>query len=63
MLETVKAYIKDSSDIPFNDYYQDYICKVQDQNVISEIANAHLEDVVSLSKLIDRLNAELSRVK
>lgn len=63
MLETVKAYIKDLPDIPFNDYYQDYICRVQDQNVIAEINDAKLDDIISLQKLIDRLDSELRRVK
>ena len=33
MLDTIKQYITDLSDIDFNTYYQNYVCNVQDENI------------------------------
>lgn len=57
MLESVKQYIAELPDIPFWDYYQEYICEVQDQNIRVEIAGLKTEEIISVNRLIARLNA------
>lgn len=37
MLETVKAYIKTMPNISFSQYYVQYICEVQDNNIEAEM--------------------------
>ena len=59
MLETVKSYINDSSDISFEDYYQNYIFEVQDRNIEAEVRSVKPNDILSLDKLIARLHKEL----
>lgn len=61
MLETVKQYVRDVPDTPFAEYYQRYICEVQDQNIQAEVSGAKTADILSLDKLITRLNMELYR--
>ena len=61
MLETVKQHIREVPDISFSDYYQNYICEVQDQNIVAEISSVKTADITSLNKLIARLNMELDR--
>lgn len=55
MLETVKSYIKEIPDISFGEFYQNYICDVQDQNILIEVQGAKTEDIITIEKLIDRL--------
>jgi len=59
MLETIKTYIKETPNIPFEEYYQRYIFNVQDMNIESEIASIKTDDIVSLDRLIARLHKEL----
>ena len=59
MLETIKSYIQDLSDIDFDTYYQTYICNIQDFNVISEIGSIGLDTTLPLDKLIAKLHKEL----
>ena len=61
MLETVKQHIREVPDTPFAVYYQNYICEVQDQNIVSEISSVKTADITSLNKLIARLNMELDK--
>lgn len=59
MLETIKSYISELSDTPFEDYYQNYIFKVQDQNILAEVGSIKTNDIMSLDRLIARLHKEL----
>ena len=55
MLETIKTFIKETPDISFDEFYQDYICDVQDQNVRAEIDTVQTDEIITLEKLLDRL--------
>lgn len=55
MLDTIKAYIKEIPNVPFDEFYQRYICYVQDTNVQSEINNIQSDEVMSLNKILKRL--------
>lgn len=59
MLEIVKTYIKEISDVPFGAFYQNYICDVQDANVLTEIKGVKTDEITTLSNLIARLRKEL----
>jgi len=59
MLGTVKGYIKDLPDTSFPELYQRYICDVQDSNIVVEVGTVKTDDIVSLKKLLERLNREL----
>ena len=62
MLETVKRYIKELPDIEFNEYYQQYIFSIQDENIYSETA---INDTtfISIDKLLGRIRKELGITK
>jgi hypothetical protein len=55
MLETIKSYIQGLSDIPFPEFYQNYICYVQDQNIWVEVNSIKTDEILTLTKLIERL--------
>lgn len=55
MLDTIKTYIKEIPDVPFDEFYQGYICYVQDINVQAEINSVKSEEVMSLNKILARL--------
>jgi hypothetical protein len=59
MLETVKTYIDELPDIPFDQYYQDYVCRVQDQNIRIEIDSLKSDDILSLEQILARLHKEI----
>lgn len=59
MLETVKTYIDELPDIPFDQYYQDYVCRVQDQNIRIEIDSFKSDDILSLEQILARLHKEI----
>ena len=59
MLDTIKCYIKELPDQNFDDYYQDYIFRVQDQNLLTEVESIKTSDIMSLDKLIAKLHKEL----
>ena len=59
MLDTIKSYIKDTPNIPFEEFYQRYIFNVQDNNIAAEIASIKTDDILSLDRLIARLHKEL----
>ena len=56
MLDTVKKYIKELPDVSFDEFYQGYICDVQDQNVMAEIDSIKVGEILSLKQLITQLN-------
>lgn len=47
--------IKELPELPFDVFYQEHICDVQDQNVQAEIATVQTDEIISLNKLIDKL--------
>ena len=59
MLETIKTYINELPEQDFEDFYQEYIFGIQDQNIDSEISSVKATDVLSLDKLIAKLHKEL----
>ena len=59
MLETVKTYIDELPDIPFDQYYQNYVCRVQDQNIKIEIDSFKSDDILSLEQILARLHKEI----
>jgi uncharacterized protein YprB with RNaseH-like and TPR domain len=59
MLDTIKRYIKELPDQDFDHYYQDYIFRVQDQNLLTEVESIKTSDIMSLDKLIAKLHKEL----
>ena len=59
MLETVKTYIDELPDIPFDQYYQNYVCRVQDQNIKIEIDSLKSDDILSLEQILARLRKEI----
>lgn len=48
MLDTIKQYINNITDISFNEYYQSYIMQVQDMNIESELKQLSARNVLSL---------------
>ena len=63
MLATIKTYISELQEISFDDFYQDYIWRVQDHNIFAEVTSVKTDDIMSLSRLVARLNKELSSLK
>lgn len=59
MLDTVKTYIKETPNMPFEEFYQRYIFRVQDMNIESEVAGVKADDILSLDRLIAKLHKEL----
>ena len=59
MLETIKTYIDELPELDFDDYYQNYIFEVQDQNLELEVSSLKTADILSLDKLIAKLHKEL----
>ena len=59
MLDSVKTYIKNTPDTDFAEYYQRYICSIQDQNIVAEVNSVKTDDILSLDRLIAKLHKEL----
>lgn len=59
MLGTIKSYIQDLPEDSFDEFYQKYIFDVQDQNIETEVGSVKTSDILSLDKLIARLQKEL----
>lgn len=59
MLETIKSYMQDLPEDSFDEFYQKYIFDVQDQNIETEVGSVKTSDILSLDKLIARLQKEL----
>ena len=55
MLVTIKTYIQETPDVPFDVFYQRYICDIQDQNVLAEIKGINIEEILSIDKLLIKL--------
>lgn len=55
MLATVKSYIAELPDIPFDEFYQRYICSVQDMNVQAELKGVQTDEIISLNRLLMKL--------
>lgn len=61
MLETVKRYISETPDISFNDYYQQYIFTIQDENIGAE---TQFSDITfnNVERIISRIRKELGGI-
>lgn len=59
MLDTIKHYINTLPDIPFSEYYQGYICKIQDYTLDQELKILGKSDALSIDKLIAKLMKEM----
>lgn len=59
MLETVKQYVNEPLTISFPEYYERYICQVQDINIVTEVSSVKATDILSLEKLITKLHNQL----
>ena len=59
MLDTIKSYISEVPNIPFEEYYQRYIFQVQDMNIEAEVSGIKTDDILSLDRLIAKLHKEL----
>lgn len=59
MLDTIKYYINTLPDIPFSEYYQGYICKIQDYTLDQELKILRNSDALSIDKLIAKLMKEM----
>lgn len=57
MLESIKTIIEELPDVSFDEYYQMYICDVQDQNIMVEINSVKTDEIISLNSLLSKLNA------
>lgn len=61
VLPTLKQIIKSAPDVPFSQYYQQYICDVQDQAIEYEIDSLNNADILSLDALISKLFSEIKK--
>lgn len=59
MLETIKHLINISPDISFTEYYQQYVMEVQDRSLDVEVNRLKNTDILSLDRLLSKLNKEL----
>ena len=61
MLETIKKYISETPDISFNDYYQQYIFAIQDENIGAE---TQFSDITfnNVERIISRIRKELGGI-
>jgi hypothetical protein len=63
MLETVQNYINDSPSTSFYNYYQAYICKLQDDILSSECKSAQfITNPCLFTKIINSAYKELTKV-
>lgn len=62
MLETVKKYISELPDTSFNDYYQQYIFSIQDENLGLETQFAD-NTFNSIGRLLAKIHKELGNIK
>lgn len=58
MLNTVWEYIHTLPDIPFEDFYQNYIFRVQDMSISIEVDKMTSDDIVSLKKILTALKSQ-----
>ena len=61
MLETIKKYISETPDISFNDYYQQYIFAIQDENIGAE---TQFSDITfnNIERILLRIRKELGGI-
>ncbi len=59
MLDNVKQLISSIPDIPFSQYYQQYINDIQDQSLGFEVDDLNKADILSLDRLITKLYKEM----
>ena len=61
MLNNVKQliYSIQDNDVPFSQYYQQYIFDVQEQSIQYEVDQLKNADILSLERLIDKMYKEM----
>ena len=61
MLNNVKhlIYSIQDNDVPFSQYYQQYIFDVQEQSIQYEVDQLKNADILSLERLIDKMYKEM----
>lgn len=61
MLNNVKQliYSIQDNDVPFSQYYQQYIFDVQEQSIQYEVDQLKNVDILSLERLIDKMYKEI----
>ena len=59
MLETVKKLISNSPFITFDEYFQDYVMKVQDSSIDEEISFLFRNNFPSANSMIQLINKEI----
>ena len=55
MLESIKTCIEELPEVSFGEFYQNYICEVQDLNVMAEIGSIKPSDMYDLGNLLAKL--------
>lgn len=61
MLDNIKQLISSTPDIPFSQYYQQYINDIQDQSLGYEVEDLNKADLLSLDRLINKLYKEMRK--
>ena len=59
ILPTVRHLIDTVPDIPFSQYYQQYIFDVQDQTIQYELDDLSNSNVINIARLIDSIYKEM----
>ena len=59
MLETINQYIKDLPNMSFEEYYQQYILNIQDENI--GIETCFPDTFYHIDKLLARIQKELTK--
>lgn len=62
MLTTVKEYIRDLPNIPFEQFYISYIMKVQDDNIISETKFLNANNLLDVGMIESSIMKEFERL-
>lgn len=61
ILKTVKEFIGDVVDIPFNTYYRMYVNEVQDMSIAREVEFMLWRNNVSTLSIIAAINSDIDR--
>ena len=56
MLTTIKTYMDELPELTFGEFYQNYICAVQDMNVQAEVKGINTDEILSLNSILNKLN-------
>ena len=61
MLETVKQMIKDTPYISFEQFFQNYVMKVQDESIDEEVSFLFRNNFPSANSMIKLINKEVDQ--